>query len=137
MRTSRISTTTSAPRNGGPEPPGPARDIPGRVARSAVVLDYPSRRSVNRFAAALFELKRRVEAEARPFALFSPDEVADAFRENGFHITDSRPQFLLPMALHRGMRSAAASRLLEAPARALGLTRWMGSPVIARADRRS
>jgi hypothetical protein len=39
------------------------------------------------------------------------------------------------MALHRGVRVAALARGLEAGARALGLTRALGSPVVLRAER--
>jgi len=46
-------------------------------------------------------------------------------------------QFLVPMVLHRLANSALLSRAIEVPGRMLGLTRWFGSPVIARADRRT
>jgi hypothetical protein len=39
------------------------------------------------------------------------------------------------MVLHRWAGARTLSRLLEAPGRLLGLTRWLGSPIIARADR--
>jgi hypothetical protein len=39
------------------------------------------------------------------------------------------------MVLHRWFGSAALGRLMELPGQILGLTRWLGSPVIVRADR--
>ena len=42
-----------------------------RVARRAVIVDYPAWRSVNLFAGLLFGLKRRIEHNTRPFALFT------------------------------------------------------------------
>jgi hypothetical protein len=51
-------------------------------------------------------------------------------------VTSVRPQFLLPMALYRLMGSAGPARMAEGVARSLGLTGLLGSPVIARADRR-
>lgn len=106
-----------------------------RVARRAVVLDYPSSRSVNVVADRLFALKHRVERNTRPFALFHPRQIGRAFARSGFDVRAERPQFLLPMVLHRLVRSAAVSRAAETPARLLGLTRAFGSPVIVRADR--
>jgi hypothetical protein len=40
------------------------------------------------------------------------------------------------MVLHRLTNRAALSKVAELPGRMLGLTRWLGSPIIARADRR-
>lgn len=106
-----------------------------RVARVAVVTDYPSKRSVNAFAEGLFLLKRRVEQNTRPFALFHPAEIAQALARHGFAVRAPRPQFLLPMVLHRMVQSAGLSRAAEWPLQLVGLTRLLGSPVIVRADR--
>jgi SAM-dependent methyltransferase len=106
-----------------------------RVAGKAVVADYPSRRSVNIVAEQLFGWKRRIEKNTRPFALFRPAEVGREFGRHGFDVVASRPQFLWPMVLHRALGSAGAARGLEAPAAALRLTRWFGSPIIVRANR--
>ncbi|HSC27574.1 MAG TPA: class I SAM-dependent methyltransferase [Vicinamibacterales bacterium] len=106
-----------------------------RVARRSVVVDYPSTRSVNVLAGRLFGLKRRIEENTRPFALFAPGEIAEAFSASGFRVAAARPQFFFPMALHRLHGSALGARALEAAPRLLGLTRRLGSPVIVRADR--
>ena len=106
----------------------------GRLARKAVVLDYPTRRSLNAFSAPLFGLKRRVEGDTRAFTVFSDDEVADAFREHGFVPTGRRPQFFWPMALHRALGLKPLSRTAEGIARCLGWTAMFGSPVIVRAE---
>ncbi len=107
-----------------------------RLARSAVLVDYPSRRSVNAAARVLFGLKKGVEGDTRPFRVFGDREIASAFAAQGFHPTGRRPQFLLPMALHRALGSATLARALERTAAACGLTRLAGSPVIARFERR-
>jgi ubiquinone/menaquinone biosynthesis C-methylase UbiE len=108
-----------------------------RVARSRVIVDYPARRSVNFASSALFTFKHSIErGTTRPFALYGRGEVAGAFRNAGFAVTSVRPQFLLPMALYRLMGSAGPARMAEGVARSLGLTGLLGSPVIARADRR-
>ncbi len=103
-----------------------------RLARRAVIVDYPTRRSVNAAADLLFGLKRGVEKDTRPFTVFRDAEIAGAFAASGFRRTARRPQFLFPMALHRATGSAGLARGLETGARALGLTALLGSPVIAR-----
>lgn len=118
-----------------------ARDLPGlvaglcRPARVAVIVDYATTRSFNALADLLFSAKKKVERNTRPFLVMSDAEVSSLFRENGFHLRERRPQFFWPMALHRGLKSAGLSRVLEAVAKALGLRALFGSPVIARFDR--
>ena len=107
-----------------------------RVAERAVVADYPSRRSVNQFAPRFFAFKRKVERNTRPFELFDPNEIERAFASRGFQVRAERPQFLLPMVLYRMAGSHRLGKLAERPGRWLGLTRYFGSPVVVRADRR-
>jgi 2-polyprenyl-3-methyl-5-hydroxy-6-metoxy-1,4-benzoquinol methylase len=107
-----------------------------RLARLAVVVDYPTRRSVNAAAGLLFGLKKGVEGNTRPFRVLSDAEVAREFARHGFAPTGRRPQFFFPMALHRGLGSAGLARGLEGLAAAAGLTRALGSPVIVRMERR-
>jgi ubiquinone/menaquinone biosynthesis C-methylase UbiE len=106
-----------------------------RVAQDLVVLEYPSTRSVNVVSNHFFGLKRRIEGNTRPYSLFSPSEIRRAFEQQRFHVVAQDPQFLFPMVLHRWAGASRLSRLIEAPGRFLGLTRWLGSPIIARADR--
>jgi SAM-dependent methyltransferase len=106
-----------------------------RVARRSVVVDYPSLRSANILADRLFSLKRRIELNTRSFIMFTPREIDGAFADCGFRVHEERPQFLLPMVLHRWTDRAGLSKVAETPGRLLGLTRWFGSPVIIRADR--
>lgn len=108
-----------------------------RVARRSVVLDYPSVRSANILSARLFKLKRGIELNTREFMLFTPSQIRVAFADQSFLVRKEQPQFLLPMVLHRWAGQAALSRLAETPGRLLGLTRWLGSPIIVRADRRA
>ena len=107
-----------------------------RLSRLAVVVDYPTRRSVNAAADLFFGLKKGVEGNTRPFTVFSDAEVERAFASHGFVPTGRRPQFFFPMALHRGLRSAGLARGLERAASGLGFTRVLGSPVILRLERR-
>ena len=50
-------------------------------------------------------------------------------REVGFEPTARLGEFVLPMALHRALGSAAASRATEGVAAGLGVTKLLGSPV--------
>lgn len=106
-----------------------------RVARRAVIVDYPTTRSVNALAAASFGLKQGVEGNTRPFLVFKDTEIEAVLATRGFHSVERQPQFLLPMVLHRMLGSAPISRALEAAGRVAGLTRSFGSPVILRAER--
>jgi len=107
-----------------------------RLARRVVIVDYPTARSVNALSGTLFGIKKGIEGDTRPFHVFRDAEVEAAFAAAGFTCTARRPQFLLPMALHRGLSVAPLSRAVETAARAAGLTRAWGSPVILRAERR-
>lgn len=106
-----------------------------RLARRALVVDYPTRRSVNALSGAFFGLKKGVEKDTRPFRVFRDADVAAAFAAAGFRLTARRPQFFFPMALHRGTGSAGLARALECTARGLRLTAALGSPVVVRLER--
>jgi ubiquinone/menaquinone biosynthesis C-methylase UbiE len=106
-----------------------------RVARRGVVADYASSRSINAVSKWTFRWKKRAEGNTRPFSVFAAGDVRSTFEAAGFRTTGHRPQFILPMVLHRKLRSRSLSEAIEAPARIAGLTRLLGSPVIVRAER--
>jgi 2-polyprenyl-3-methyl-5-hydroxy-6-metoxy-1,4-benzoquinol methylase len=101
-----------------------------RVARLAVVIDYPTNQSVNALSASMFGLKKSLEGNTRPYTLFTHAEIRDAFAAVGFVPARRRPQFFLPMVLHRILKSRAVSAGLERTSDALGLTGRLGSPVL-------
>lgn len=104
-----------------------------RVARGAVIVDYPTSESLNRVAPSLFGAKKRLEKNTRTFTLFTHREVEAAFAASGFAPAGRIGQFFLPMVLHRTLRCRPCSAALEALARAAGLTRRWGSPVVLKA----
>lgn len=106
-----------------------------RVAHHRVIIDYPSRVSVNFLADALFGLKKGFEKNTRTFRLFSHREIRDAFAREGFTVV-RRPQFFWPMVLHRMLKNPSLSRVLESIPRFLGLTHLFGSPVVLEAIRK-
>jgi len=108
-----------------------------RVARRAVVVDYPSTSGVNALTPMLFGLKRSLEGNTRTYANFSRKELDPEFGRHGFVFEREIKQFLLPMVVHRVGKGAAPLRAAERMFRATGLTALAGSPVILRVDRKA
>jgi 2-polyprenyl-3-methyl-5-hydroxy-6-metoxy-1,4-benzoquinol methylase len=106
-----------------------------RVARQAVIVDYPEARSVNYLAPFLFPFKKHIEGNTRQYTVFRQAELVEVMEPLGYKCTGRFPQFLLPMVLHRRLESLPVSRRLERVSRSLGLTRRLGSPVILRFSR--
>ncbi len=106
-----------------------------RVARQAVVVDYPTSQSLNCLAAWLFPAKLKLEGNTRTFRLFRHREIAGAFHACGFRRRRRAGQFFWPMVLHRALRRPACSRALEWLPGIIGLTRLWGSPIILRMQR--
>ncbi len=101
-----------------------------RVARQAVIVDYPTSQGLNAIAPALFGAKKKLEGNTRHWRLFRHREVQDEFTKQGYVEARRSAQFFLPMVLHRVLRSRKASAGLEGLCRGLGLTGRWGSPVI-------
>lgn len=101
-----------------------------RVAKKAVIVDYPSVRSVNYIAPLLFAFKKRLEGNTRPFTSFRESELVEAFKSFGFTLADRHPEFFLPMVLHRVLKQPGLSSVMERLFRLSGMTSLFGSPVI-------
>lgn len=108
-----------------------------RVARSSVVVDYPRTTGLNGLTPIFFPLKKRLEGNTRHYRNFRDAEIDHMFRSFGFEPRERRPQFLLPMVLHRSAHGVAPLRAVERAAKQLHITRYLGSPVVLRADRRN
>jgi 2-polyprenyl-3-methyl-5-hydroxy-6-metoxy-1,4-benzoquinol methylase len=108
-----------------------------RVARLAVVIDYPATRSINCIAPQLFRFKKRFEGNTRPFRAFRESELLGVFESRGFEQTERFAQFFLPMVLHRALKSPLLSSAMEAVFRMMGVTYLLGSPVILKLLRKS
>lgn len=106
-----------------------------RVARYAVIVDYPETFSFNMIAPQLFPFKKQLEGNTRPYTSFRSSQLERVFEGAGFQITDRYPEFFLPMVLHRRLNSVGISSRLEKIFRALGVTQFFGSPVIIKAVR--
>jgi len=106
-----------------------------RVAKHAVIVDYPDIRSFNLLYKSLFALKKGFERNTREFITFRRRDVVGEFRGSGFTAITSKPQFFAPMVVHRFLKRVPLSRSIERISSTLGLTRFFGSPVIVRARR--
>ena len=111
-----------------------------RVAKRAVIVDYPTGQSINCFSLALFSVKKKIEKNTRPFTLFRHRVVAEEFARHGFKVVKRKGEFFLPMVLHRMLKCPALSAIMEGICGVLGLKRLLGSPVLVwfeRAEKRS
>lgn len=103
-----------------------------RVAKKAVIIDYPTVRSANAIAPYLFKLKKGVEGNTRPFICYQEQDLLDFFTSIGLKKGDRYAQFFWPMVLHRMLKSVKISSVLENSIRLTGLTHFFGSPAIAK-----
>lgn len=106
-----------------------------RVARTAVILDYPVSQGWHRAAPRLFGLKRRLEGNTRTWRAFRHDEVQTEFARHGFCLHGRAGQFCLPMVLHRALGRQSLSARLEQWCLRRGLTARWGSPVLVEMER--
>lgn len=109
-----------------------------RVAKQAVIVDYPTLRSINYITPLLFSLKKGVEGNTRPYTCYSEPELLAFARSLGLSVGETPQerrsqryaQFFWPMVLHRVLKKPQISALLEGSVRGIGLSRLLGSPVI-------
>jgi len=101
-----------------------------RVARKAVIIDYPTVRSTNSLTPLFFSLKKRIEGNTRYYTCYREVQLVSAMREAGFIMQKRFPQFFLPMVLHRRLKIIALSKSMEFLFRFIGMTALFGSPVI-------
>ena len=101
-----------------------------RVARRALIVDYPAVRSINYVAPILFQWKKRLEGNTRPFTCFKEFELLRECKSFGFRYAERFPEFFLPMVFHRFLNMPKLSSVMEKMARRVGFTSAFGSPVI-------
>ena len=101
-----------------------------RVTDKALIVDYPTIRSINYIAPLLFKLKKGMEGNTRPFTCYRESELLTYLKSLHLHQPRQYAQFFWPMVLHRALKQPSTSTMLESIPRALGLTRLLGSPII-------
>lgn len=102
-----------------------------RVARKRIIIDYPTKQSLNAIAPLLFKTKKKFEGNTRTWLTFDNREMRQHFSDEGFKLEQHVGQYFWPMVLHRMLKKPDISSCLEKPAEWLGLHRLLGSPVIA------
>lgn len=107
-----------------------------RVAKDAVIIDYPEWCSLNALTPMLFSFKKRIEKNTRQYLSFRERDLLRVFAANGFALAQRYPEFFLPMVFHRALKMPALSAALEGMCRYVGLTSQFGSPVILKVVRR-
>lgn len=106
-----------------------------RVAKKAVIIDYPDWRSTNILYSMLFPIKKLFEKNTRNYTLFTRKEISQEFERNGLIVTEFDPEFLLPMVVHRAVNSRYFSQFSENVFAAIGVTQLLGSPIVACAQK--
>ena len=101
-----------------------------RIADRLVIFDYPSATSV-----ALIHSAIRRTLRARPYRVLTRSVVAHTLTGSRFRVRSTHRQFMLPMWLHRAMRSRRMSARLERAFDRVGLRRRFGTPVTVCAER--
>lgn len=104
-----------------------------RVADKAVIIDFAVASGANAFSSALFALKKKFEGNTREFASQARQDVVDCFAEHGFAVDAQIGQFVVPMVVHRKLKSPGISGALEGLCRPV--SGRFGNPVILRATR--
>lgn len=102
-----------------------------RVSKYGVIIDYPPLISVNLFIPILFALKKRFEGNTRTYTIFKSKLINETFHQNNFELETYNAQFLLPMVLHRILKSPTISSILEFIPKLTGLVNIFGSPALA------
>jgi hypothetical protein len=74
-------------------------------------------------------------AKVEAYRVFSDRAVDDALRANGFRPVERHRQFVLPIAVHKRLGSAAATKRIERTLASVGLRHLFGSPVTIVAER--
>lgn len=104
-----------------------------RVARKGVIVDYPISGGANALGPAFFRVKKLIEGDTRPYASFCRREIAQVLADEGLRTDRHVGEFVVPMGLHRLMRTKAVSRRLETVLRPLAPL--AGNPALIRACR--
>lgn len=108
-----------------------------RVAKQAVIIDYPTTQNINFLTPLLFNLKKKLEGNTRTYTLFSHMQIKQEFDKAEFEVEKRVGEFFFPMVLHRKLACPRVSSWSESLAGGLGLKNLLGSPVVAMARSRA
>lgn len=106
-----------------------------RVARQRVVFDYPALMSAAAIQSAARRMVNAAGGSTEAYRVFADSAVRATLRASGFQVTGVDRQFVLPIAFHKKVGSAAATTRIERLFRQVGLNWLLGSPVTIVAER--
>jgi ubiquinone/menaquinone biosynthesis C-methylase UbiE len=106
-----------------------------RVARHAVVFDYPSATSTALAQSIGRKILHAVGGHTEPYRVFSAGSIRREVEASGFRIVSVHRQFVLPIALHKAVGSRRFTERSEEWLARIGLLRLFGSPVTIYAER--
>jgi ubiquinone/menaquinone biosynthesis C-methylase UbiE len=101
-----------------------------RLSRNGLIVDFPVKSALNALTPLLFGVKKKIEGNTRPYFNYSRSEVEAALHDLKLSRISEIRQFFFPMGLHRALKSAPFSELIEGIAKTVGATRVMGSPIL-------
>ena len=112
----------------------------GRVPRRAgnrpcIWLHAVSVGEVNLLEPLLFQVKRRIEGNTRPFFCYRTDQLRGPLAAAGLDRIHVRRQLLIPRVVHRKLGAPPALATFERWSRRLGLTALLGAPALLAATR--
>lgn len=106
-----------------------------RVTRHRVLFDYPALMSAAALQSAARHLVSKAGGRTEAYRVFADRAVKATLEAHGFQLRRSDRQFVLPIALHKRVGSAAATTLIESAFRKTGVNWLLGSPVTVVAER--
>lgn len=106
-----------------------------RVASHAVVLDYPSARSVALLESIARKLMHPIGLASEPYRVFLDSQIRGELARHGYRVTAIHRQFVLPISVHKAIGSARFTAVAEQWLARLGFLRLFGSPVTVYAER--
>ena len=106
-----------------------------RVARRAVILDYPAALSAAAVQAGTRRIGRALGRDVEAYRVFSARAIEQELARHGFRVRAEHRQFVLPIALHKTLASRSWTERIEGALARVGLLRMVGSPVTLVAER--
>jgi len=93
-----------------------------RVAKEGIVFDYAKLYTTNFFSPLLFQVKKLIEGNARPFRCQSKGDIIKELNYLGCNTINTLDQFAFPMGLHRAIGNPIFSNKIENSLSAMGLS---------------
>ncbi len=102
-----------------------------RVAKKAIIIDYPPLISFNLLSPLLYKLKKNIEGNTRTYTVFKHSEIVGEFERNNYKLSFYNGQFFFPMVVHRIIQNPQVSEAIEFLPKKTRLTDLFGSPSLA------